>query len=87
MALRLQQIVREEGAIPATIALLDGHIRVGLSDEELERISQPETKAVKVSRRDLANCLAEKVRKINFILDLITKFGQKVGGTTVAATM
>ncbi|KAL3104810.1 hypothetical protein niasHT_024009 [Heterodera trifolii] len=71
VAIRLEEIVREENAVPATIALLDGHIRVGLSQDELRRISMPKTDAVKVSRRDLANCLVEK----------------RIGGTTVAATI
>jgi pseudouridine-5'-phosphate glycosidase len=42
--------VREEGAIPATVAVLDGRVHVGVNDAELERIAEG---AVKVSSRDL----------------------------------
>ncbi|GMT05536.1 hypothetical protein PENTCL1PPCAC_27710, partial [Pristionchus entomophagus] len=54
----LEDVVRSGGAVPATIALIDGKIRVGLSSSELERISQ-DKKAVKVSRRDVAYALTK----------------------------
>lgn len=47
--------VREEGAVPATIAILDGRVRVGLGDSELERIAAG---SVKVSKRDIGPALA-----------------------------
>ena len=47
--------IRAEGAVPATVALLDGRILVGLSDLELERIAEG---AIKVSSRDLGPALA-----------------------------
>ena len=51
-ARRMEARVREQGAIPATIALLDGRLRVGLSDAELEHLAT--AKGIrKVSRRDL----------------------------------
>ena len=49
--------IREEGAVPATVALLDGHIHVGLSDPDLERIAAG---ANKVSSRDLGPALARR---------------------------
>jgi pseudouridine-5'-phosphate glycosidase len=51
------QAVRAGGAVPATVALLDGGIRIGLSDPELERLAG-ESAAVKVSRADLPAVLA-----------------------------
>jgi len=51
--------VRAAGAIPATIALLDGRIRVGLSDGELARLAG-ETDVAKVSRADLPAVLAAR---------------------------
>jgi len=51
-ARRVEQRVREGGAIPATIGVLGGRIRVGLTDEELERLG-PARGVAKVSRRDL----------------------------------
>ncbi|HVD48192.1 MAG TPA: pseudouridine-5'-phosphate glycosidase [Candidatus Limnocylindria bacterium] len=49
--------IREEGAVPATVAVLDGRIRVGLTDGELERIAAG---AIKVSSRDLGPALAKR---------------------------
>lgn len=42
--------VREQGAVPATIAVLDGQVRIGLDDHDLQRIASG---AIKVSSRDL----------------------------------
>ena len=72
-ALSLESILRDKGVIPATIALLDGKVHIGLSNTQLSRladVSSDEIK-VKVSRRDIAPVLAQKL----------------VGGTTVAGTM
>ena len=56
-AREVEAIIHEQGAVPATVALLDGKIKIGLSDQELERIAQG-TGVEKVSRRDLAYILA-----------------------------
>jgi len=58
MARDVESIIRAEGAVPATIAVLDGEIRVGLPDGELERLSRV-ADARKVSRADLAFAVAE----------------------------
>lgn len=55
----MEAAVRHGGAIPATIAVLDGRIRVGLTDEELARLAQSKTN-LKVSRRDFAGALLRK---------------------------
>jgi pseudouridine-5'-phosphate glycosidase len=47
--------IRDEGAVPATVAVLDGRLRVGLRDDDLQRIA---TNAVKVSSRDIGPALA-----------------------------
>ena len=49
--------IREEGAVPATVAVLDGRLRVGLRDEDLERIA---TGAIKVSARDIGAAIAHR---------------------------
>lgn len=71
----VEAIVRANGAVPATIALLDGKVRVGLSDAELTALADPATPrdapSVKVSRRDMGPALALR----------------RAGGTTVAGTM
>jgi pseudouridylate synthase len=58
-AREVEQVIRDAGAIPATIALIDGRICVGLADDQLERLGTAQD-ALKVSRRDLAYVLAEK---------------------------
>lgn len=58
-AKEVENIVRDQGAIPATIAIMDGKIKIGLSDEELEILGNSEG-VVKVSRRDLAEVIASK---------------------------
>jgi pseudouridine-5'-phosphate glycosidase len=62
---------REAGAVPATIAILDGEARIGLGGGELERLARKDTVAAKCSRRDIACLLATGAS----------------AGTTVAATM
>ena len=70
-AKRLEATVREAGAVPATIAVLDGVVKIGLDEEELLRLAKPDSDIQKLSRRDLPQILAQKGH----------------GATTVAATM
>jgi pseudouridine-5'-phosphate glycosidase len=56
-AREVEGVIRDLGAEPATIALIDGRIRIGLSDDELERLGRS-GQAHKVSRRDLPAVLA-----------------------------
>lgn len=58
-AAEVEKVVRAEGAIPATTALIDGRIKVGLSPEELEVMCKADSIG-KVSRRDMATYLAMK---------------------------
>jgi len=69
-ARKVEQIIRDAGAVPATIAIMDGKICIGLSDEQLETLGTAPD-AIKVSRRDLAYVLSQRL----------------LGATTVAATM
>ncbi len=71
MARSVEAIVRENGAVPATIAVMDGRLMVGLSDDDLQRLAKEGHAAAKASRRDLAALLVKK----------------KLAGTTVATTM
>ncbi len=78
VAQELEQTVIDQGAVPATIALLDGKPLVGLDQQQLERlaqcaIDQTKNEAIKASRRDIAHVLA--------------KGKGTVGGTTVSGTM
>ena len=58
-ALMVEETVRSNGAIPATIAIINGRIKVGLTDEEIEFLATNE-EIKKVSRRDLAITIAQK---------------------------
>ena len=53
VGLAMERAVSEAGATPATIGVLDGHVRVGLGDDELERF---DSDARKLGPRDLAAC-------------------------------
>jgi pseudouridylate synthase len=55
-ALAAENIAREMGVVPATVAILDGQIRVGLSPADIQRLAQARD-VLKVSRRDLAYAL------------------------------
>lgn len=59
-AVAVEQIIRKNGAVPATIAILDGRIKVGLSGEEIERLANLKH-VVKASRRDLPVIVAKKL--------------------------
>ena len=71
MAKEVEQIIRDNGAIPATIAVIDGQLRAGLSAAELEHFAKTGPSIIKVSTRDLPFVVARKI----------------TGATTVASTM
>lgn len=58
-AREVEQLIRDRGAVPATIAVMNGKIHIGLSDAELELLGQSGD-ALKVSRRDLPYVLTTK---------------------------
>ncbi|OMF56545.1 pseudouridine-5-phosphate glycosidase [Paenibacillus sp. FSL R5-0490] len=58
-AKEVEDIIRKNGAVPATIAILNGKIKIGLSDEELEFLAQSRD-VEKASRRDLPYLVAKK---------------------------
>ncbi|WMT88484.1 pseudouridine-5'-phosphate glycosidase [Pelagibacterium sp. 26DY04] len=70
-ALAVEQVVRDNGALPATIAVMGGKCHVGVAGETLEELAQTGLKAAKASRRDLAAILVRGL----------------TAGTTVATTM
>lgn len=59
-ALSCEKIVRENNAIPATTAVIDGKIRVGLSKNEIEFLSESKD-IIKMSRRDIAHIVSNKL--------------------------
>jgi pseudouridine-5'-phosphate glycosidase len=56
VALEAERRVREAGAVPATVGVLDGAVRVGLSSDQLERFT---AEARKIGPRDLAACVVQ----------------------------
>ena len=70
-ALRVEQAVRDAGAIPATIAIIGGKLKAGLIKTEIEYLGKKGQNVIKVSRRDMPVICATK----------------QDGATTVAATM
>jgi pseudouridine-5'-phosphate glycosidase len=58
-AVEAERRVREAGATPATVGIVDGTIRVGLTRPELERFAEAGESARKVGARDLAACLVQ----------------------------
>ncbi|QJE73614.1 pseudouridine-5'-phosphate glycosidase [Aerophototrophica crusticola] len=81
-ALALEAAVRAAGALPATVAVLDGRIRVGLEAEDLERLAQPGVR--KVSRRDLPLVLASGADGATTVA--ATMIAAELAGISVFAT-
>jgi pseudouridylate synthase len=71
MAREVEAIIRTQGAEPATIAIVDGVLRAGLEDSELETFARTGPSIMKVSTRDMPMVVARKI----------------TGATTVASTM
>lgn len=70
-AVNVENIIRSEGAVPATIAVIGGKMKVGLSRQEIEYLGKKGMAVTKASRRDLPSLAAKKMD----------------GATTVASTM
>ena len=70
-ALRVEEEVRKNGAVPATIAIIGGRLKAGLTKDEIEYFGKKGTLITKASRRDIPSLIARK----------------EDGATTVAATM
>ena len=58
-ALQVEQIVRDNGAVPATIAIIGGRLKAGLTPEEIEYFGKKGPEITKASRRDLAMLCAK----------------------------
>lgn len=59
-ALELERIIKDRGAVPATIAILEGKLKVGLTEDEIEYFGKPR-KILKVSRSDIPYVVSEKL--------------------------
>ncbi len=57
-AMLVEKTIRENGAVPATIAIIGGRLKAGLSPEEIEHLGKAGRKVAKASRRDLAAIVA-----------------------------
>lgn len=83
LARDMEKQVRDSGATPATIALLKGQIRVGLSDEELVGLSEADS-VLKVSQRDFATAMLKKMDGGTTVAG--TMFASQMAGIKVFAT-
>jgi pseudouridine-5'-phosphate glycosidase len=83
MAARVEAIIREEGAVPATIAIVDGRIKIGLTDAERDALAQARD-VMKLSRADLAFAVAQK--KTGGTTVAATMIAAELAGIQVFAT-
>ncbi|GLG96172.1 CLUMA_CG012023, isoform A [Gryllus bimaculatus] len=70
-AIAAQDAVSSQGAVPATIAILHGRVKVGLLNDELVELAEGKAPSIKISRRDFPYAISKKIN----------------GGTTVSGTM
>lgn len=70
-AIEIEKLIKDTNVVPATIALLNGRIKIGLNNDEIKYLAKKGSQVVKAGRRDLPYLLANKID----------------GATTVAATM
>jgi pseudouridylate synthase len=59
MALKVEEIIKKEGAVPATMAILNGTIKVGLDHDDIEYLAQAKN-VYKVGKRDFAYVISQK---------------------------
>lgn len=82
-ALTVEATVRKNGAIPATIAIINGELRIGLDDETIDTLAQ-ETDVMKLSRADFAFAIAQ--RKHGSTTVAATMIAAHLAGISVFAT-
>lgn len=70
-ALKAEQILREQGVVPATIGIIDGKIKVGMTEEEIHFLAMHPEKIIKTSKKDIPFIVSQNL----------------CGATTVCATM
>lgn len=83
MAKKVESIIRGAGAVPATVAIMDGKIKIGLSDQELEIFASSHDVA-KVSRRDFPGIIARK--KLGATTVATTMYAAYLAGIKVFVT-
>jgi pseudouridine-5'-phosphate glycosidase len=83
LARDMEQQVRDHNAIPATVALLNGEIRIGLTDDELVQLSESSS-TLKVSLRDFATAIVKKKNGGTTVAG--TMFAAQLAGIKVFAT-
>lgn len=83
MARTVERIIREQGAVPATIGIMDGRVKIGLNEQELEAFATSNP-VEKVSRRDFAYLLSSG--KIGATTVAATMIGAALAGIEVFAT-
>ena len=83
-ALKVEEIVRSTGAIPATIAIINGKFKVGLTKDEIVFLGRSGKKIVKASRRDIPYLISNKVDGATTVAS--TMIGAEMAGIKIFAT-
>ena len=83
-ALKVESIVREKGAVPATICIIGGRLTVGASADEIEYLGKEGLKVTKASRRDLPVLLSKGMDGATTVAT--TMIGASLAGISVFAT-
>ncbi len=83
IAREIETAVRDRGAVPATIAVMDGRVRIGLTDSELEHLARSED-AMKLSRADLAFAIASG--RVGSTTVAATMIAARLAGIQIFAT-
>lgn len=83
-ALNVEKIVKENGCVPATIGIIKGKIKVGLTNEDIDLLASEGLKVAKVSRRDLAYVIANKLNGATTVAT--TMIGARLAGIKIFAT-
>jgi pseudouridine-5'-phosphate glycosidase len=59
LARDMEEVIREEGAVPATVGVLEGAVRVGFGEEQLNALAEDD-RVIKISRRDFSAAVAQQ---------------------------
>lgn len=83
-ALAVEKVIRDNGAVPATICIINGRLKAGCTPEEIEYLGKSGPRVAKASRRDLAMLVARKADGATTVTT--TMIGAALAGIRVFAT-
>jgi len=83
-ALKIEEIVKANGATPATVAIINGKFKVGLAKDEIEYLGTSGQKIIKASRRDIPYLISKKIDGATTVAS--TMIGAEMAGIKIFAT-